>query len=159
MVEEEKVASIDRRRAELNTMLELNKTKQEVAEEESDDDLNSQDDPLKDIPKLSGIEKTRNFIETANFKSLQTETSFMKNENKMPPIVYSQQAPDVHVDQLRQGQHTLSHFLSYTVSAPVPSAAHHPNQLSEFHNFLLKKDITMNRFMKFDDNTKNYSVW
>lgn len=34
-------------------MFELNRTKQEVAEEESDDDLNSQeDDALKDIPKL-----------------------------------------------------------------------------------------------------------
>lgn len=70
------MASIERRRAELSTMLQLNITKQEVAEEESDDDLNSQeDDPLKDIPKLSGVEKTRNFIEITNFKSLQTETS------------------------------------------------------------------------------------
>lgn len=159
LAEEEKKASIERRRAELSTMFELNRTKQEVAEEESDDDLNSQeDDRLKDIPKLSGVEKTRNFIENANFKSLQTETSFMKNE-KMPPQVFSQQTPDVHVDQLRQRQHTLSHFPSYPVSAPAPSAAHYPNQLSEFHNFLLKKDITMNRFMKFDDNPTNYSVW
>lgn len=156
LAEEEKKASIERRRAELSTMFELNRTKQEVAEEESDDDLNSQeDDPLKDIPKLSGVEKTRNFIENANFKSLQTETSFMKNE-KMPPQVFSQQTPDVHVDQLRQRQHTLSHFPSYPVSAPAPSAAHYPNQLSEFHNFLLKKDITMNRFMKFDDNPTNF---
>lgn len=39
---------------------------------------------------------------------------------------------------------------SYPVSAPVPLAAHHSNQLSEFHSFLLKKEIT---------NPKNYSVW
>lgn len=64
----------------------------------------------------------------------------MKNE-EMPPQVSSQQTPDVHVDEIRQRQHTLSHFRSYPVSAPVLSAAHHPNQLSEFHNFLLKKDV------------------
>lgn len=103
-------------------MLELNKTKQEVAEEESDDVIDSQeDDPLKYIPKLSGIKKTRYFIETEYFKSLQTETSFMKNE-KMPPQVFRQQAPDVHVDQFRRRQHTLSHFPSYPVSSPVPLA-------------------------------------
>lgn len=57
LMEEEKMASIPRIRAELNTMFELKKTKQEVALEESDDDLNSQEDPPLDIPKLSSIKK------------------------------------------------------------------------------------------------------
>ena len=46
-----------------------------------------------------------------------------------------------------------------SVHLTAPPVPEHSVHMSEFHNFLLKKDITFNRFTEFDDNLTNYSVW
>lgn len=138
---------------EINTRMGVIKIKQEVVEVEATLDDHIEVNILPDLLSITSHQKTRDFIEknvTSGFNLNPEAEPYESRVNNGPRLANPYEPPT-----------WISYAPNYHLQ-PKPSA---PNlviqntQTSDFHNFLLKKDLIMNRFTSFNGDPATYSVW
>jgi len=147
-----------------------------IEEAESQDDIRS----LRDVPKLDHLERTRQFVENQRNVTIPQELEYTQDRINYPvdneSNTYNQPQPTFNVITAPQNCNTfvprhLVHGQTHNTHEPVTTEnvndtvqqtnTDNSNNiaLTELSRFLLKKDLLLSRFSRFNDRPESYALW
>lgn len=147
------VAMAERKRKEIEAELQLLNEQKLCAEAEAEANV------LETISEWDG----KSSRERKECISSEVESSMERTRKYVESHSLGEQATHTHVDGVQQ---TTSNSRLHspqrstcTLNPKAPAFLSTPNVTDEFTNFLLRQDLLLNRFSKFDDEPQNYAVW